>query len=105
MFEYIRLVNYKSFEDVTPYQTKGEIVTGGLLASFSRGIQDAGASSFTKNNDGTYTEISANGVSVITPTETGYTEVYTDKENNVLTKNVFFNSDGSVAESVSYERA
>lgn len=98
-------VNYKSFEDVTPYQTKGEVVTGSLLAAFSRGVQDAGASSLTKNNDGTFTEVSANGVSVITPTDTGYTEVFTDKEGNVLTKNVFFNTDGSVAESISYERA
>lgn len=98
-------VNYKSFEDSTPYQTKGEVVTGSLLAAFSRGVQDAGASNLTKNNDGTFTEVSANGVSIITPTETGYTEVYTDKEGNVLTKNVFFNADGSVAESISYERA
>lgn len=98
-------VNYKSYEDMTPYVTEGDVVTGGLLAALSRGIQNAGASNLIRNSDGTYTETSANGVSVITPTDDGYTEVFTDKENNVLTKNVFFNPDGSVAESTSFERA
>ena len=98
-------VSYKSFEDRTPYETEGEVVTGGLLAAFSRGIQNASASSLTPNNDGTYTSRSIDGVSIITPTDTGYSEVFTDKENNVLTKNVFLNTDRSVAESISYERA
>ena len=96
---------YKSYEDKTPYDTEGEVVTGGLLAAMSRGVQNAGASNFTRNTDGSYTEISANGVSNLVKTETGYVEVYTDKEGNILTKNVYINADGSVAESTTFERA
>lgn len=98
-------VSYKSFEDRTPYETEGEVVTGGLLAALSRGIQDASSSNFVRNSDGTYTETSMNGVSNITVTSDGYIEVYTDREGNVLTKHTFFNSDGTVAESTSFERA
>ena len=96
---------YKSYEDKTPYDTEGEVVTGGLLAAMSRGVQNAGASNLVKNSDGSYTETSANGISNITPTENGYVEVFTDKEGNILTKNVYFNMDGSVAESTTFERA
>lgn len=96
---------YKSFEDVTPYDTEGEVVTGGLLASLSREVQNAGASTLTRNSDGSYTEISAHGVSNLTRTSDGYVEVYTDKEGNVITKNVYINVDGSVSESTVFERA
>lgn len=96
---------YKSFEDKTPYDTEGEVVTGGLLAAMSRGVQDAGASTLTKNADGSYTEVSANGISNLVRTDNGYVEVYTDKEGNVLTKNVYINADGSVSESTTFERA
>lgn len=96
---------YKSYEDKTPYDTEGEVVTGGLLAAMSRGVQNAGASNLTRNSDGSYTEISANGVSNLVKTDNGYAEVFTDKEGNVLTKNVYINADGSVAESTTYERA
>lgn len=96
---------YKSYEDKTPYDTEGEVVTGGLLAAMSRGVLNAGASTLTRNSDGSYTEISANGVSNLARTEDGYVEVYTDKVGNVLTKNVYINTDGSVSESTTYERA
>ena len=96
---------YKSYEDKTPYDTEGEVVTGGLLAAMSRGVQNAGASNLTRNTDGSYTEISANGVSNLVKTDNGYAEVFTDKEGNILTKNVYINADGSVAESTTFERA
>ena len=96
---------YKSFEDATPYDTEGEVVTGGLLASLSREVQNAGASTLTRNSDGSYTEISAHGVSNLTKTSDGYAEVFTDKEGNVITKNVYINVDGSVSESTVFERA
>lgn len=96
---------YKSFEDATPYDTEGEVVTGGLLASLSREVQNAGASTLTRNSDGSYTEISAHGISNLTKTNDGYVEVYTDKEGNVITKNVYINVDGSVSESTVFERA
>lgn len=95
---------YKSFEDKTPYDTEGEVVTGGLLAAFSRGVQNASSANIQRGADGSYTETSANGVSVLSKTDTGYVEVFTDKEGNTITKNVAFNSDG-VAESTTYRRA
>ena len=96
---------YKSFEDNTPYDTEGEPVTGALLASLSRGVQNANASNTVMNSNGTITETSANGVSTITPTADGYTEVYVDKEGNTLTKNTFFNADGSISESTTFTKA
>lgn len=96
---------YKSFEDNTPYDTEGEPVTGALLAAFSRGVQNASASNTVMNANGTLTETSANGTSTITPTADGYTEVYVDKEGNTLTKNTFFNADGSISESTTYVKA
>jgi len=96
---------YKSYKDDTPYDTEGEVVTGGLLAAMSRGVQNASASTLTRNADGSYTEISANGVSNLVKTDNGYAEVFTDKEGNILTKNVYINTDGSVSESTTFERA
>lgn len=96
---------YKSFVDETPYDTEGEPVTGNMLASFSRGILNALASNVVRNSDGSYTEKSSSGVSTLTETDNGYTEVYTDKDGNTLTKNVFFNPDGSISESTSLTRS
>ena len=95
---------YKSFEDKTPYDTEGEVVTGGLLAAFSRGVQNASSANIQRGADGSYTESSANGTSVLSKTDNGYVEVFTDKEGNTLTKNVTFNEDG-VTESTTYTRA
>lgn len=96
---------YLSFKDETPYETEGEVVTGNLLASFSRGIQNALASNVVQNPDGSYTESSNNGISNLAITEDGYVEVFTDNEGNTLTKNVFFNSDKSIAESTTFTRS
>ena len=97
--------SYLSYADMTPYETEGEVVTGSLLASMSRGIQNALPSNVVVNSDGSMTETGANGISVLTETENGYTEVITDKEGNTLTKNVFFNDDGSIAESTVFTRS
>lgn len=96
---------YMSFEDKTPYDTEGEVVTGSLLASMSRGIQNALPSNVVTDASGVMTETSANGVSVLTETQDGYIEVITDSEGNTLTKTVFFNNDGTIAESTSFVRS
>lgn len=93
---------YQTFIDRTPYDTEGESVTGGMLAMLSRGIQNALSANVIVNSDGSLTETSANGTTTLTKTDDGYIEVYTDKDNNTITKQVFFNVDGTIAESTSY---
>ena len=96
---------YKSFEDKTPYDTEGEVVTGGLLASVSRGILNASSANTTRGNDGAYTETSANGVSILSPTGGGYVETFSDRNGNTLTKRVIFDNNRTLSESITYTRA